>query len=111
MRKTFITGLLFFFLMVPAVNAKPKVKSDIEKISQHNLLVTFSWRVTVHSDKNWEVCDLIISFRDNEGKEIYVVYDKLKLRVGSNFFSGHDICETKIWKRIENYLTTLDCMF
>jgi len=110
-RKTIITGFLFFFLIVPTVNARPKVKSDIEKIAQHNLLVTFAWKVTVHSDKNWDVCDLIISFRDNEGEEIYVVRDELKLSVGSNFFSGHDICETKIWKRIEEYLTTLNCVF
>ena len=111
MKKIFIFCFLLFFLMVPALVAGPIVDCDVKKISQHELLVTFSWEVTVQSDKDWDVCDLTISFHDGEGHEIYAVFDRLEIKIGSNYFSGHEICSTKTWNRIEKYLTTLDCVF
>ena len=111
MRKTFIFCFILIFLMASAANAKPTVKCNINKIAQHKLLVTFTWEITVYSDKNWQVCELVISFRDGKGDEIYTVQDRLKLKIGPNSFMGHEICDTKIWGRIKKYVTTLDCVF
>ena len=103
-------GLGFFFSVLPLL-AEPKVKCEISKVSQHPLLVNFSWRVSIYSDKSWDGCDLKISFRDKSGKEIHLIQEVLKLRIGNNDYSGTDICSPDTWKKIEKYVTTLDCLF
>lgn len=96
---------------VSPLHAKPRVECEIKKIAEHSLLVTFSWQVSVNSDKAWDGCDLKISFRDSRGAEIYAVKETIALKVGRNAFSGTEICRADIWKRVVKYVTTLDCVF
>ena len=103
--------LIVFLISSPAVIARLSVKCDIEKIAQHELLVTLSWKVSVYSDKDWDACDLIISFKDSQGHKIHTLSERLRLKAGPNSFTGHEICDTKIWKRTERYVATLDCVF
>jgi hypothetical protein len=104
-------ALSVLFVFSSWVGAKPTVKCDVFKVSEHQLLVTFEWRVSIYSDKAWDGCDLRISFEDSKGQEIYFVKEILKLKVGQNEFSGMDICNRDIWKRAVKRLTTLDCQF
>jgi hypothetical protein len=106
--------LLAFFALVltsSLAGAKPTVKSDVVKVAEHQLLVTFQWRVSIVSDKAWEGCDLRISFQDSKGQEIFFVKEILKLKTGQNEFSGTDICGRDVWRRTVKYVTTLDCQF
>jgi hypothetical protein len=106
-----LLALSALFLISNLADAKPTVKCDVSKVSEHQLLVTFEWRVAIFSDKAWDGCDLRISFQDNKGQEVYFVKEILKLKVGQNEFSGSDICSRDVWKRVAKYLTTLDCQF
>jgi hypothetical protein len=106
-----LLALYALFLISGLAEAKPTVKCDVIKVSEHPLLVTFEWRVSIFSDKAWDGCDLRISFQDNKGQEIYFVKEILKLKVGQNEFSGSDICNRDVWKRAVKYVTTLDCQF
>jgi hypothetical protein len=106
-----LLALSALFLISNLADAKPIVKCDVFKVSEHQLLVTFEWRVSIFSDKAWDGCDLRISFQDNKGQEVYFVKEILKLKVGQNEFSGSDICNRDVWKRVAKYLTTLDCQF
>lgn len=80
-------------------------------MSEHTLLVTFAWKANITSDKAWDACDFSISFLDGKGSEIYVVRERLNLKVGGNVFEGSGICNRTIWQRIRKYITTLDCVF
>ena len=111
MGKIFVAVCLLIFVTVLPLGAKPTVTCTIKTITQHNLLVMFSWEVLIHSDKNWDVCDLAITFHDSQGQEVYAVHDRLKVKIGANTFKGDDICETKLWKRIRRYVAKLDCVF
>jgi hypothetical protein len=104
-------ALSVLFVFSSWVDAKPTVKCNVVKVSEHQLLVTFEWRVSIYSDKVWDGCDLRISFQDSKGQEIYFVKEILKLKMGQNEFSGTDICNRDIWKRAVKYVTTLDCQF
>jgi hypothetical protein len=111
-RKFRVLCALFLLLLISVgADAKPTVKCDVFKVSEHQLLVTFEWRVSIFSDKAWDGCDLRISFQDNKGQEIYFVKEILRLKVGQNEFSGTDICNRDVWKRAVKYVTTLDCQF
>lgn len=98
-------------LLAPTASAKPTVKCDVNLVTQHESLITFSWEVAIASDKHWDVCELIISFQNSDGHEIYVVRERLKLEVGGSSFSGIEICDAEIWKRMKKYVATLDCVF
>jgi len=87
------------------------VTCEIKVISRHERLVTFSWNAKVFSDKKWDACDLIISFQDRRGREVYTVKETLRLNPGNSQFSGEDICERRIWDQMEKYVVTLDCVF
>jgi hypothetical protein len=106
-----LLALATLLLFSISADAKPTVKCNVIKISEHQLLVTFQWRVSVFSDKAWDGCDLRISFRDDKDRELYLVHEVLKLKVGQNEFSGTDICHRDVWKQAVKYLTTLDCQF
>jgi len=111
-RRFFILFFLFLWVLISGgAEAKPTVKCEVMKVSEHQLLVTFEWRVSIFSDKAWDGCDLRISFQDPGGQEIYYVKEILKLKVGPNEFSGTDICERDVWKKVVKYVTTLDCQF
>lgn len=111
MKKFLVLGVVLFMFTVHAAHAGPEVKCDIEKVREHRLLVTFMWKVSVVSDKSWDACDLNISFRDNKGLEIHKVHEPLKLKVGTNAFTGTEICETEAWKRMTTFHAILDCVF
>jgi hypothetical protein len=108
-----ILSLLFLILLVltPPASAKPKVTCDVKVVSQHERLVTIAWEVKVQSERSWDACDLTISFQDRQGREIHVFRQTLSLKQGSSTFSGHDICEAPLWKRVKRYVATLDCVF
>jgi hypothetical protein len=108
----FLVTVLVCFFRVPPLYAKPKITvHEIKEVAKHEMLVTFSWHVTIQSDEARDGCDLKISFRDNRGEEIYTVKETIALKVGQNAFSGTEICNTDIWKRVAKYVTTLDCVF
>ena len=106
----FLAALACFWVSAP-LNAKPKITPEINEIARHQTLVTFSWDVTIHSDKIWEGCDLKITFHDAKGKEVYAIKETVALKVGRSSFSGIEICSIDIWKRVAKYVTTLDCVF
>jgi len=106
-----LLALLILFVLSSWVDAKPTVKFDVVKVSEHQMLVTFEWRVSIFADKAWDGCDLRISFQDSKGQEIHFVKEILKLKVGQNEFSGTDICSRDVWTRAVKYLTSLDCQF
>ena len=105
-----LTFLLVFVIVWPG-HGQPVVKCDVKKVAQHDLLVTFSWYVTVHTIEPQQACDLTISFRDRKGREIYKVSEMLRLKPGTNTFEGSEICDSAVWKRITEYVTKLDCVF
>jgi hypothetical protein len=107
-----VTVLVSFFFVISPLYAKPKITiHEIKEISRHQVLVTFSWHVTIQSDEARDGCDLKISFRDSRGEEIYSVKETIALKVGQNSFSGTEVCHADIWKRIAKYVTALDCVF
>lgn len=111
-RRAFLLILLFLGILVSGgAEAKPTVKCEVIKVSEHPLLITFEWRVSIFSDRAREGCDLRISFQDAKGQEIYFVKEVLKLQVGPNGFSGTEICDRDVWKKVVKYVTTLDCQF
>ena len=106
-----IAGLLIFLITAPSAGAKLIVKCEVNEVSSHELLVTLGWKVTVQSDKSWDACDLVISFLDEDGKEIFVIKETKKVRSGSNSFSGSEICDSQTWNRVRKYVTSFDCIF
>jgi hypothetical protein len=106
----FLAALACFWVEAP-IHAKPKITPEIKEVARHKMLVTFSWEVTVQSDKASDGCDLKISFHDAKGNEIYAVKEVIALKVGRNSFNGTEICSVDVWKRVAKYVTTLDCVF
>lgn len=98
-------------LIASPISAKPKVICDVKVLSQHEKLVTLGWEITVQSDRAWDACDLIISFQDETGREIHALRETLQLKAGTSAFSGHDICDALVWKRVKKYAGTFDCVF
>ncbi len=91
--------------------AKPTVKFEVTQVTEHQMLVTFEWRVSILSDKTWDGCDFRISFQDSKGEEIFFVKEILRLKTGHNEFSGTDICSRDVWKRTVKRVASLDCQF
>ena len=110
-RLIIIASLLILLITATSANAKLVVKCEVNEVSTHELLVTLSWKVAVQSDKNWDACDLVISFLDDGGKEIFVINETKKVRAGSNSFSGSEICDSQIWNRVRKYIASFDCIF
>jgi hypothetical protein len=113
---TWLFGVLIswiLFLSSPAspVLAGPKVSCEVSIVSQHTALVTFTWNVKVASEKAWDACDLIISFQNDKGQEIYSVRQTIGVRIGQSSFSGTEICDSDVWKRMKKYVAVLDCVF
>jgi hypothetical protein len=110
-RVVFLVTVLVPLFVIAPLHAKPKITYEIKEVAKHEMLVTFSWHVTIQSDKSWDGCDLKISFRDSKGEEVYTVKETIALKIGQNDFSGTEICPTDVWERIVKYVTTLDCVF
>ena len=111
MKKPLIFTIGLVFMMVTFSNAKIIAKSHIEKVSQHERVVTFQWKVNIHSDKNWQACDVMVSFRDEKGNEILNIKETVELGTGDNAISGYEICSSEIWDGIQELMTTVDCIF
>lgn len=111
MKKLLVLILLFLFLIVPIAGAKLAVNCEVKEVRRHEVLVTLSWNANIHSDKKWDLCDLIITLQDLKGEEIYQIRESVELSVGDNSFSGLEICDLDLWKRTEKYTATLDCVF
>lgn len=112
--KAIASALLFSMVVLfPAlpVNAKPKVTCEVKVVARHPSLVTFTWDVRVESERAWDACDLIISFEDEKGREVHSLRETLSIKAGRSTFSGHDVCDSDVWKRITRYVTTFDCVF
>ena len=109
-------GFCFCFCIVLLMSfsiaqAKPRVTCHIKEVKRHQMLVTYKWNVRIESDKPWDVCELTIIFLDRKGKALFTITENLKLKIGRNDFKGSDICDNSLWKRIDKYVTTLDCIF
>jgi hypothetical protein len=111
MKKILALILLLLFIIVPVAGAKLTVNCEVKEVKRHELLVTLSWNADIHSDKKWDLCDLIITLQDINGDEIYQIRQSIELGVGDNSFSGLEICDLNLWKRTEKYTATLDCVF
>ena len=111
MKKTFVLILLFLFIIVPIAGAKLAVNCEVKEVKRHELLVTLSWNAQIQSDKQWDLCDLIITLQDIKGEEIYQIRESVEIKVGDNSFSGLEICDLGLWKQTEKYTATLDCVF
>ena len=111
MGRIFICGLLLLFLYPSCAFSKLTVTCDVIELVRHERLVTLQWKVTVRSDKAWDACDLIISFQDGEGKEIFRIKEIKRVMPGPNSFTGHKIHDLKLWDRVKKYLATFDCLF
>lgn len=109
-RITLLTILCLFLLIAP-VYPRPVVECEVKKVVQHKLLVTFAWKAAITSDKDWDACDLSISFLDGKGREVYTIRERINLKVGPNAFEGNEICDAEVWQRMRKYITTLDCVF
>lgn len=91
--------------------AAPKVHVEIKIVSQHELLVTFSWRAIIKTDNPRQACDLKISFQDNHKREVFTVNEIITLKLGSNVYDGLEICNVADWKKIQKTIVILDCEF
>ena len=109
--KAILFALMFIAASVASAPAIPTVHYEVKKVRQHDMLVTFSWRVRVVSDKTHDACDFKISFKDARGREIYLVRETLKLKQGANTFEGHEICRSEVGERMTRSVATLDCIF
>jgi hypothetical protein len=113
-RSSTIAGALLVFLAMafqPLVaDSKPRVTCEVDVVARHPSLVTFTWRVTVESERDSDACDLIISFLDGSGTEVHALREILSVKAGRSTFSGHDVCDSIIWDRIKKYVTTFDCV-
>ena len=110
-RLIIIASLIIFLMAAPFASAKLNVKCEVTEISTHELLVTLGWKVNVESDKSWDACDLVISFLDDRGKEIFVINERKKVKVGNNSFSGSEICDSQTWRLVRKYVASFDCVF
>jgi len=97
--------------MFSTAQAKPRVTCRIKEVKRHQMLVTYEWTLQIDSDKTWDVCEMTIIFLDRKKKELFRIQENLKLKIGRNDFKGNDICDHDTWKRIDKYVTTLDCIF
>ncbi|MCF8062825.1 MAG: hypothetical protein K9M82_09935 [Deltaproteobacteria bacterium] len=116
MRFRFLPGILAAALVLglvlaPAASARLEVELDVQKVSEHSVLVTLTWAARIEADRDWEGCELVISFRDLRDREIYRITRTLSLRNGLNEVTGHEICESSVWERTRKFAGKLNCGF
>ena len=102
-----LAGLVF----VPKAAAKLEVELDVQKVAEHSVLVTLTWTATIIADRDWDGCELQISFRDSRDREIHLVTKSLSLKTGRNEITGHEICEVSIWEKTRKFSGKLNCGF
>jgi hypothetical protein len=103
--------LVLTLLLAPAAPAKLEVELDVQKVSEHSVLVTLTWAARIRADRDWEGCELLISFRDLRDREVHRITKSLSLQTGMNQVTGHEICETSVWDRTRKFSGKLNCGF
>lgn len=103
--------LVLGLILAPSVSARLEVELDVQKVSEHAVLVTLTWNATIQSDREWEACELMISFRDLRDREIHRITKQVRLKNGRNEISGHEICEASVWERTRKFAGKLNCGF
>ncbi|MFO7785794.1 MAG: hypothetical protein ACQET7_06805 [Thermodesulfobacteriota bacterium] len=116
MKKLFLFSMItaaFFLGLIPAPAAPSglQVQLDVQEVAKHSVLVTLSWTVTIQADRDWESCELLILFRDDQEREIHRINKMLSVKKGRNEVTGHDICETSVWDRTRKFSGKLNCGF
>ncbi len=113
-RKSRVMAALAAALLIStaaAARAELRVSLEVSKVSSHPELVTLVWEATITSDRAWEGCELLISFRDAAGREIHRITRMVELGEGRNRVTGHEICEAWIWDRTSKFAGKLNCGF
>lgn len=110
MRGAILGGLIFVFIATPLYGG-PKAQCHIRVISQRDYLVSFSWELSVYSERQHKACVVLISFRDGNGKELFAVTETLDFKQGTNAFQGIEVCQREDWERVSKYVTEVNCMF
>ncbi|MFP3929008.1 MAG: hypothetical protein ACLFUP_08890 [Desulfobacteraceae bacterium] len=103
-------ALLLLFAAASAP-AGLQVSLDVRKVSAHSKLVTVVWEAEITSDRDWDGCELLISFRDKAGREIHRITGMVELKEGRNTLTGHEICEAEVWDRTTKFSGRLNCGF
>jgi len=112
MTPTILTAALALVLILaPAAPAKLEVELEVRKVSEHSVLVTLTWEARIQSDRDWDGCELVISFRDLRDREIHRINKSMRLEKGLNEISGHEICEASVWDRTHKFSGQLNCGF
>lgn len=106
-----IAALGVALALAPAASAKLEVSLEVNKVAEHAKLVTLTWIATIQSDRDWEGCELYISFRDGQDREIHQIKTMLSLHTGPNEVTGHEICEVSVWERTHKFAGRLNCGF
>ncbi len=103
--------LVLTLVLAPATPAKLEVELEVRKVSEHSVLVTLTWEARIQSDRDWDGCELVVSFRDLQGREIHRINKTMRLEKGLNEVSGHEICEASVWERTQKFSGKLNCGF
>ena len=106
-----MVGLLWGGPLVAAASAELKVELDVRKVAEHSVLVTLMWSATIVADREWEGCELLISFRDIRDREIHRITRTLSLESGRNEIAGHEICGVSVWEKTRKFSGKLNCGF
>lgn len=107
----FIAVIGAAILLAPVASAKLEVRLEVNKVAEHAKLVTLTWTAAIESDRDWEACELYISFRDAQDREVHRITTMLSLHSGQNEVSGHEICEISVWERTHKFAGKLNCGF
>jgi hypothetical protein len=110
MKGALVSGLILAFIVTP-LYGEPKTQCHIREISQHDTLVTFSWELSVYSERRHKACVVMISFRDGEGEELFAITETLDFKQGTNAFEGLEVCQREDWEQVKKYVTEVNCMF
>ena len=116
MKKSFLISIIwaaFLLGLIPAPAAPSglQVQLDVQEVAKHAVLVTLSWTVTIQADRDWEGCELLISFRDDQDREIHRITKTMSVKKGRSEITGHDICETSVWDKTRKFSGKLNCGF
>jgi len=106
-----IAVLGIVLVLAPSASAKLEVNLEVNKVAEHAKLVTLTWKATIESDRDWDGCELHISFRDAKDREIHQIKTMLSLQTGPNEITGHEICEISVWERTRKFAGKLNCGF
>jgi len=106
-----VTALLVAPVCIPQASAELEVDLDVQPVAEHSVLVTLMWTATIVSDQDWEGCELLISFRDSQDREIHRITRSLSLKNGRNLVTDHEICDAVIWEKTRKFSGKLNCGF